>query len=667
MKFFASLIILFAVALAPGISFASTLSVSPAAGTFIVGEVFNVSLLLNTEGKSVNAIEVSLSFPPDKLQLISPATGKSIMGIWTSSPKFDNSQGIVKLQGGIPGGINVNSGLITTLSFRVKSVGDAVLKFLDSSSVFLNDGLATEDLEQTYSGVYHLVLPPPQGPIVSSLTHPDQAIFYQSRSVSLQWKNQSSGSDGYSYVLSDEADTTPDDASEGIKTSVSYGGLSDGIHYFHIKSLRGGLWGGATHFAIKIDSTPPAKFSVNIIPYSWTAVKTPAIQFTTTDTLSGIDHYEIKIVSLSAELSAGIAGTQEEFFIETTSPYVSQPLELGSYDVIVRAYDKTGNFREKIQRMRIASNIFEFVNERGLQIANFTILWVWLWIFGGFVILILGFLALKIRRWRFLAHRAYDKKELPGHIKKQLEELKKYRQKYGLKALLFVLISASFLSFHQVKADEIRLSPPVVTTISQDISNEETFYVGGTTDFPNTSVIVYLQNLTTGATLSETSESDQKGEWFYHHPAYLSAGDYIMWTQSKLGDQTSPPGPQNKISIKRTAIQFGFSRISYEAMYLFASIVLLAVIFAMLAFIAFQFYHGKKKHRILQKEIREAEESLRRGFAILKRDIEAELNIIRKSKLNNSIKEKEGHLLKDLELVHQRIGKEIWDVEKYLD
>ena len=47
--------------------------------------------------------------------------------------------------------------------------------------------------------------------------------------------------------------------------------------------------------------------------------------------------------------------------------------------------------------------------------------------------------------------------------------------------------------------------------------------------------------------------------------------------------------------------------------------------------------------------------------------IEAELNIIRKSKLNNSAKEKEERLLRDLELVQQRIGKEIWDVEKYLN
>ncbi len=668
MKFFKALIILFAIVAVPGMCSASTLSLSPNAGTFTVGDVFDVTLILNTQGKSVNAVDIFLSFPADKLQLVSPATGKSIIGIWTSSPEFDNSKGIVKLQGAIPGGINVKSGLISTLSFRVRSVGDDVIRFLDDSSVYLNDGLATDDLQQTYSGAYHLVLPPPAGPVVSSLTHPDQSIFYRNRSVSLQWKDQGFSSDGYSYILSNEPDTIPDDTSEGIKTSVSYDNLSDGIHYFHIKSLRGGAWGGATHFEIKIDTTPPADFPVDIIPFLWTTVRTPTIRFSTTDSLSVINHYEIKIVSLSAisasAISAVKTGTQERLFVETASPYVSPPLELGSYDVIVRAYDKAGNFREKIQRMSIVSNIFEFVNEQGLQIGGFGIAWVWLYIFCGFIILILGFWGFKIRRWHTSAHHAYNKKELPGHVKKQLDELKRYRQKYGSKTLLFILIATSFLSFRQVKANEIQLSPPVVTTISQNISNEETFYAGGTTDFPNTTVIIYLQNLTTGATLSETAESDQKGEWFYHYPTYLSAGDYLLWTQSKLGDQTSPPGPQNKLSVKRAAIQFGFSRLSYETIYLFVSIILLSAILVLVGFIVFHFYHGRKHHKILQKEVREAEESLRRGFAVLKHDIETELSAIRKSKFNNLGKEKETRLLEDLAIIQQRIGKEIWDVEK---
>jgi hypothetical protein len=71
---------------------------------------------------------------------------------------------------------------------------------------------------------------------------------------------------------------------------------------------------------------------------------------------------------------------------------------------------------------------------------------------------------------------------------------------------------------------------------------------------------------------------------------------------------------------------------------------------------------------LLQKETREAEESIRRGFAVLHRDIEAELALIKKSGLNPELsaeaKQKEEQLLRDLNSVQKYISKEIWDIEK---
>ena len=60
---------------------AATLSAGPTTGTFTVGSTFDVSLFLDTEGKPVNTIAAFLSFPADKLQLVSPTTGKSIISI----------------------------------------------------------------------------------------------------------------------------------------------------------------------------------------------------------------------------------------------------------------------------------------------------------------------------------------------------------------------------------------------------------------------------------------------------------------------------------------------------------------------------------------------------------------------------------------------------------
>ncbi len=650
----------------PGRILASTLSVQPVTGTFTVGSVFDVSVLLDTKGKSVNVVKLSLSFPPDKLQITSPSTGKSIIDTWTASPKFDNATGRVELEGGIKGGINASEGLITTLSFRVKSVGETIIKFLDGSRVLLNDGNGTDDLTQTQNGIFELTLPPPAGPIVVSETHPSQFIWYSNKTLVLRWENEDTGVQGYSYMLSDDPTAVPDDISEGTKTSVAYGNLSDGVHYFHIKSLRDGKWGGITHFSAKIDSSPPANFPIYVSPSARTSSKQPIIQFITTDALSGIDHYEIKVIPLTP--GADQKSETSQFFIETGTSYIPPGLDLGNYDILVRAYDKANNFIEVTQHLSITTPIFEFVGEKGLIVGNFaTIPWKYLYAIMAVILGVLIFVAYKVRRWRKGLHESQEAKVLPRHVQEQLEELKAYRMKYGMKALsilFFILISS--LSFHAHAEGSISLPPPIVSDYSPNISNEEIFYMSGTTDQPETDIVIYLQNLRTGETQTEDITSDKEGTWFYHHPTALSTGDYILWTQSKRGDELSPPGPQFKMAVKRTALSFGFSRFSYESLYLLTSILLLFGIIGLVLYILFHSHHGRKKYMEVQDSIREAEESVRRGFAVLKRDIEAELEVIHKAKLSGMLsdeqKEKEVHLLKDLDAIEKRIGKEIWDI-----
>jgi hypothetical protein len=99
----------------PALAAGVNLSFSPSSGTFVVDSTFDVSVYLDTQGQSVNTIELNIKYPPDKLQLVSSSTGKSIIGIWTTVPHYDNSAGTVLLVGGIPGGVNVSQGLITTL------------------------------------------------------------------------------------------------------------------------------------------------------------------------------------------------------------------------------------------------------------------------------------------------------------------------------------------------------------------------------------------------------------------------------------------------------------------------------------------------------------------------------------------------------------------------
>ena len=641
--------------------FGAALSIEPAAGSFVVGTTFNVSVFLNTEDESVNGVEAHLSFPPDKLQIVSPSTGFSIINSWIRQPSYNNKEGQIDFEGVIPGGVYANKGLISTLTFRAKSIGRAVVKFLDNSKVLLNDGKATDALDETSNGIYNFVLPPPAGPIVVSETHPDQSLWYNNSTVVLRWANENEV-ESYSYVFNESPVDLPDDISEGLKSSVAYRNIADGLYYFHVKALRNGVWGGTSHFAVRIDGTPPSEFPIEIIPFAKTVRRQPIIQFSASDALSGLDYYELKLVPLRP------VEAETPLFIEVESPYVPNPLDLGPYDVIIRAYDEAGNYREVVKRLTITTAVFEFIGDEGLQIRSRVIVpWFWFWIIFGLILIILSYLSFLFWRRHHRVHFERSSGELPAHVKSQLEELKSYRKKYGKVLMIFIVLTSLFLSGNQVFAQEIDLSPPLITTISKNISNEEIFYIGGKTERAASKVIIYLQNLQTGETLSQNVESDRKGDWFYRHPNFLLSGNYLLWAQTKLGEELSPPSPQFQMTIRPTAIQFGASRLSYETIYL---VIIILLAFVSLGLIAFTIYHGREAHRKRRefyKEVREAEESVRRGFAVLRRDIQAELAIVKKARLSSLLsaeeKLREEQLLKDLEEVEKYIGKEIWDIE----
>jgi hypothetical protein len=140
----------------------ASLYFSPQTGTFSVGSTFDVSVFLNTEGNNINAVQVDLKFPPELLQVTSPAAGKSFISIWADQPYYSNQEGIVSFKGGVPSpGINTSSGLVSTITFRVKAQGKAMLSFLDSSQVLLADAKGTNVLTTAARAEYIFPLPIP--------------------------------------------------------------------------------------------------------------------------------------------------------------------------------------------------------------------------------------------------------------------------------------------------------------------------------------------------------------------------------------------------------------------------------------------------------------------------------------------------------------------------
>ncbi len=659
----------------------ASISLNPSSGTFIVNNTFDVSIILNTNKRSINAVDAIITFPPDKLQVVSPSLGKSIVGIWATPPTFNNQDGTLRFQGGIPSpGINTSSGIISTITFRVKSIGTATVNLSDQSKVFLNDGLGTNVLTTKSGGIYNLVLPPPAGPIVISPTHPDQSKWATNTTAIFEWTAEA-GVTGYSYMLNEEPVDSPDDISEGSNTGVAYKNLKDETHYFHIKSLKNRTWGGVTHYAIKIDGTPPAEFKINISPNSRTTSRLPIIDFLTTDNFSGIDHYELKIVPITPQNIEPTSGN-ENFFIETQGRYIPPTeLSLGDYDIIVRAFDVAGNLREVTQQLNIVNPLFS-TTESGLGIGGkFVIPWIYIFITGISLVLMLMYTLWVALR----SHRNAKTKELEGalgdpEIQERLKYLKDKQKLYhksvgAVKHLIVLFIvygilqGVSAIPSSRAKAAEFAtLVPPNITSISRSTTNDKLFYVGGNTEITGAEVIIYLQNTQDNQVLVNTISADEKGAWFYTHPKPLTSGRYLLWTQLKVGNEFSPPSPQSEITVSRTAFQIGILKLSYEIIYLTLAILLFLIVIVLAALNIYHYYQAKGKYTRLIKEIREAEEAIKQGFATLQHDITQELAVIHQVKLTKSLsreeEEKEKQLLKDLREVTQHVKKEVADIQE---
>ncbi|MEK7608473.1 MAG: cohesin domain-containing protein [Patescibacteria group bacterium] len=663
------------------ITHGASLFLSPDDGSFTVQNTLTTAVILDTEGESVNAFELFIKFPPDKLQVVSPSTGQSIVGVWVDQPTFNNQTGRIEFKGGVPGGIVTDRGVIASITFRAKGVGEAIVRPTEDSRIFRNDGKATDVFKGAKGGSFLLRLPAPQGPLVFSETHPDQSKWYLNSSVSLEWTNESGTlARGYSYILNNNPIDVPDDIPEGTQTSVIYRDLPDGRYYFHIKSLSNeGLWGRVTHYAFKIDASPPAEFRIAALPKAKTSRRQPILQFQTTDAESGLDHYEMKVIPLrrQGEVLASLKEESQPIFFEAQSPYLTSPLFLGSYDVIVRAYDVAGNYRDSAERIRIVSALFRSIGDEGLEVKELVVIpWMGIWSSFALLIFLAGYLVFVIRRSHKKTAKQQETKDLPDYVREKIDELNKYRSKYGtLIALLLAFAALSLIPMAPRTAnaseDILRLAPPLVTSMAKDISNEEIFYVGGRVEAPRADVVLYLQNLNTGETISQATVSNERGEWFYRHNTFLSSGDYLLWTQVRSGEVLSPPSPQIELGVRETALHFGASRLSYEMLYLILLFVLSAIVLVLIGFAIWHHTKFRKVKRSLAKEVREAEESIRRGFAVLRRDIQSELALFKKTKLPQSISQeekiREAQLLKDLAWVESYVGKEVWDIERASD
>jgi len=342
---------------------AASLYFSPNSGSYEIGNIISVGIYVSSPNESINAASGVINFSNEKMEVVSLSKVKSIFDLWVKEPSFSNTSGVVNFEGvvlsqGFVGG----SGKILTINFKIKKEGTGDISF-SSSSVLANDGKGTDVISNTEMAHFYLTnklsessnatfvsevatSSTPLVPNVSSTTHPDQEKWYNTNSIKLSWEVPSDV-DKIRTLLNKNPNSIPSVLYSSSIKEKELNDLDDGTWYFHTQFRNSLGWGAINHFKIQIDTKNPEPFEISIIKGINGETSRPIINFETTDSLSGIDYYKIRI-------------EQEPPFIVSKEQIINGEYTLpdqypGNKMIMVRAFDRAGNYFAAAEEITIKS------------------------------------------------------------------------------------------------------------------------------------------------------------------------------------------------------------------------------------------------------------------------------------------------------------------------
>ncbi len=320
---------------------AATISFSPDAGTYAVGDTFTVSVVVSSPNKPINAFSGEVLYPADMLSIVQVSKTDSIASFWTIEPSAKN--GTVRYEGiTLNPGYAGSNGKIVSVTFKALTAGSADVRFA-SASVLANDGLGTNVASTLGSASYSLVAGTiPSTPVITSSTNPDQGAWYANPNAVLAW-NVPSNVTQVDYSVSKNAGDAPRSGS-GILHGASPKALTDGVWYAHVRFKNTHGSSKAAAYKMQIDTRPP--FGLVVAQAADAAHQSKYFSMSAKDAGSGIATFGVRIdgrpeVSVSAK---GNAGT-----------YVSGSLSSGTHTYQITAYDRAGNTQVQTGSFGIAS------------------------------------------------------------------------------------------------------------------------------------------------------------------------------------------------------------------------------------------------------------------------------------------------------------------------
>ncbi len=348
-------------------AFAANLQISPASGSYSVGQTFTTTIQIDPSGDSVNAVEAELTFDKSVLSVVNVSKTGSVFSLWTTEPTFSNTAGTISFGGGSPTPFSSRSNLLT-VTFRTLSNGTGAIAF-GTASALAADGRGTDVLEGKNGASFTVAAAttqtptpaeepeetaepetsdednnaalafgdPPRAPEVGSVTFLDPELWYNKVDGVFTWElpfDVNALAAEIATSSENEPSTIIDPPVEEFVVSAE--NLADGVQYLSVQFKNQVGWGAITNRKIQIDTTAPEPFAIHIqagtSPSSF-----PLLVFEAKDVTSGIDHYELTVADKEP-----VVVTPDEAKLG----YMLKELEDGTYTVKVIAFDKAGNKTE---------------------------------------------------------------------------------------------------------------------------------------------------------------------------------------------------------------------------------------------------------------------------------------------------------------------------------
>jgi hypothetical protein len=326
---------------------AATLYFSPSSGSYTIGQTFPVAVYVSSADQAMNAASGVVSFPQDKLEVVSLSKTGSIFTLWVQEPSFSNSAGTVNFEGIVLNpGFTGATGKIITVNFRAKTAGTALLN-LSSGSVLANDGKGTNILSNLGNASFSLsrVAPTapeaiapseaagtPSAPQISSPTHPDPNKWYAANEAKFAWPVPPDVT-AVRFLFGKIPQAAPTVYYSPAISSMELSNVKDGIWYFSVRLKNDAGWGAISHFRFQIDTEKPSRFEIREVERDDKTNPRVKFVFNSKDEISGVNHYEVQIND----------GSPQIWQDDGSGIFETPALGPGKHTLIAKAIDKAGN------------------------------------------------------------------------------------------------------------------------------------------------------------------------------------------------------------------------------------------------------------------------------------------------------------------------------------